>query len=353
MFSQLEAPPLERGITWSTVRLERDAAVLAGPAVAGEHGAAGDLAPVGVARDVHVADTSRITTGRAMRGALGVELPAPALDSSALSLSSSTTARRTEQTLIGSNVALRTSTRPLSRPRRRCSEGGADPTGAGGTVLPSQAQCSDPAATRSALSGPALGRRGRSRARARPRRSRGARRPRRRRGRPGGSPGGRRRTCSARAARVGPRLDLGQVDLAPGELVQAADEPAGAVGAGTPEDERCLRPALRGGLDGRPRRRRAACEPDEASRVVVAVLDVARRTTRAVDFGREPRAERRPTGVRRRRPSARPRRWSWPPGSGHGGARGAGNACTGRGPADGRGRCRSRSARSAEGAISE
>ena len=32
------------------------AAVLAGPAVAGEHGAAGDLAPVRVARDAHVGE---------------------------------------------------------------------------------------------------------------------------------------------------------------------------------------------------------------------------------------------------------------------------------------------------------
>src|SRR5664279_1947814 len=52
---------------------------------------------------------------------------------SAFSLSSSTTARRTVQTLIGSYVAFKTSTRPTSRPRRRCSESGADHDGAGGT----------------------------------------------------------------------------------------------------------------------------------------------------------------------------------------------------------------------------
>src|SRR5437588_3062328 len=53
---------------------------------------------------------------------------------SAFSFSNSTTARRTVQTLIGSKVALRTSTRPPSRPRRWCSSGDADPTGVGVVV---------------------------------------------------------------------------------------------------------------------------------------------------------------------------------------------------------------------------
>src|SRR5437764_12673077 len=66
----------------------------------------------------------------------------PRSSSSALSLSSSTTARRTVQTLIGSYVALRTSTRPPiavegddAGPCRWCAEHDTDPTGAGGTVL--------------------------------------------------------------------------------------------------------------------------------------------------------------------------------------------------------------------------
>src|SRR3954468_20200598 len=55
--------------------------------------------------------------------------------SSAFSLSSRTTARRTEHTLIGSNLALRTSTRPLpSRPRRWC-ESGVDDSGPGGDCM--------------------------------------------------------------------------------------------------------------------------------------------------------------------------------------------------------------------------
>src|SRR5919204_531823 len=56
--------------------------------------------------------------------------------SSAFSLRMRTAARRTEQTLIGSYVALRTSTRPASRPRGRCSRTGADPTWPGGVWLP-------------------------------------------------------------------------------------------------------------------------------------------------------------------------------------------------------------------------
>ena len=55
MLSHVEDPPLERGTTWSTVRLEREPQywqVL--EAVWGEHGAPGDLAPVDVARHVHV-----------------------------------------------------------------------------------------------------------------------------------------------------------------------------------------------------------------------------------------------------------------------------------------------------------
>src|SRR4051794_39595511 len=56
--------------------------------------------------------------------------------SSAFALSRRTTARRTEQTLIGSYVAFRTSTRPLpSRPRRGCSESGVDDTGPGGDCM--------------------------------------------------------------------------------------------------------------------------------------------------------------------------------------------------------------------------
>src|SRR5918997_1956946 len=62
---------------------------------------------------------------------------------SALPLSSSTVARRTVQTLIGSYVAFRTSTRPPDQrpepsvpdPCRWWSTSGTDPTGAGGTAV--------------------------------------------------------------------------------------------------------------------------------------------------------------------------------------------------------------------------
>src|SRR3954471_13344774 len=67
---------------------------------------------------------------------------APISRTSAFSLSSRTVARRTVHTLIGSYVALRTSTRPPdqrpqpsdSGPCRWESIGGTDPSGAGGTA---------------------------------------------------------------------------------------------------------------------------------------------------------------------------------------------------------------------------
>src|SRR5918998_1628089 len=66
----------------------------------------------------------------------------PTSITSALLLSSRTVARRTVHTLIGSYVALRTSTRPpdqrpqpsASGPCRWESNGGTDPSGAGGTA---------------------------------------------------------------------------------------------------------------------------------------------------------------------------------------------------------------------------
>ena len=57
MFSQTDSPPRLRGMTWSTVRVRLvRAAVLAGPAVAGEDGLAGDAPAVDVARDADEAD---------------------------------------------------------------------------------------------------------------------------------------------------------------------------------------------------------------------------------------------------------------------------------------------------------
>ena len=55
MFSQLEDAALGAGDDVVDGQVRARAAVLAGPVVAREHGAAGDLAPVGVARDPDVA----------------------------------------------------------------------------------------------------------------------------------------------------------------------------------------------------------------------------------------------------------------------------------------------------------
>src|SRR3954466_10770029 len=135
MLSQLELPPLERGITWSTVRFERE------PQYWHVHPSrAKTPRPVilrrCVSRGTFTYETSRITTGRGMAVCSERSSHVACSSSSAFDLSSRIAARRTEQTLIGSNVALRTSTRPASRPRGRCPMTGADDTGPGGVWLP-------------------------------------------------------------------------------------------------------------------------------------------------------------------------------------------------------------------------
>src|SRR5438552_14899233 len=82
-----------------------------------------------------------MTTGRASVELSECSSQRPLSRSSAFSFSSSTTARRTVHTLIGSKVAFRTSTLPLvalagdvSGPCHWCSVGDTDPTGAGGSV---------------------------------------------------------------------------------------------------------------------------------------------------------------------------------------------------------------------------
>ncbi len=80
MFSHTDCPPRLRGITWSTVRPAGLApAVLAGPGVAGEHRLAGDLAPVHVARDAHVANQPD-HAGPVEREPLRVQRPLAALE---------------------------------------------------------------------------------------------------------------------------------------------------------------------------------------------------------------------------------------------------------------------------------
>src|SRR5262245_40659687 len=94
---------------------------------------------------------SRMTTGRGSEPLTLCRSLVPISSTSALSLSSRTVARRTVQTLIGSNVALSTSTRP---PDQRPEPSVADPCrwscvratdrgGAGGTALSmAEAECS-------------------------------------------------------------------------------------------------------------------------------------------------------------------------------------------------------------------
>src|SRR4051794_39419097 len=73
----------------------------------------------------------------------------PISTTSALALRSRTVARRTVQTLMGSYVALRTSTRPPDQrpepseldPCRRWSSSGTDPAGAGGTAIAIRPEC--------------------------------------------------------------------------------------------------------------------------------------------------------------------------------------------------------------------
>src|SRR6202030_8892 len=81
-------------------------------------------------------------TGRAIVEVSECSFAGPRSSRTAFSLRSRTTARRTVQTLIGSYVALRTSTRPPiadvgddAGPCRWCSSGDTDPTVSGGTVL--------------------------------------------------------------------------------------------------------------------------------------------------------------------------------------------------------------------------
>src|SRR5918995_2471653 len=93
-----------------------------------------------------------MTTGRGNEPVAQCRSREPTSITSALLLSSSTVARRTVHTLIGSYVALRTSTRPPdqrpqpsdSGPCRWESLGGTDPSGAGGTaaVALAGAKCS-------------------------------------------------------------------------------------------------------------------------------------------------------------------------------------------------------------------
>src|SRR5215212_8825199 len=93
---------------------------------------------------------SRMTTGLVIDPRAQCRSCGPISTTSAFSLSRSTVARRTVQTLIGSYVALSTSTRPPDQrpepseadPCRRWSGSGTDPTGTGETAVAiSMAEC--------------------------------------------------------------------------------------------------------------------------------------------------------------------------------------------------------------------
>src|SRR6185436_4665453 len=227
---------------------------------------------------------------------------------SAFSFSSSTTARRTVQTLIGSNVALRTSTRPDSRPRRRCSGGGADPTCAGGTdavaamtvgrsVAGDYVPFDRCAAARKPPRAGAIGLCGRKRAEHAQVLDVAAQR--------GEGLGD--RSVVVAAFEVGEehvapepllaraRLDPREVDAAQRELRQAAHEPAGGFGADAPEDDRRLPRAVAGGCRGLGRV--AALEPHEARLVAGGVVDVGAQHLAAVQLGGGAAAERRVRAV--------------------------------------------------------
>src|SRR3954452_8562634 len=143
MLSQPDPPPLERGITWSTVRLVRAPQYWhIQPSRANT--ARRVILRLCVSRGMRTYVTRRITTGRGSEPVAQCRSLVPTSTTSALSLSSSTVARRTVHTLMGSYVALRTSTRPPlqrllepsgSGPCRGWSPGGTDPSGPGGTAV--------------------------------------------------------------------------------------------------------------------------------------------------------------------------------------------------------------------------
>src|SRR3954453_18417798 len=141
MFSHPESPPLERGITWSTVRLVRAPQYWHSQPSRAKT-ARRVILRLWVSRGIRTYATSRMTTGRGREPVAQCSSLAPISTTSAFALSSSTVARRTVQTLIGSYVAFRTSTRPPDQrpqpseagPCRWWSAGGTDPSGAGGTA---------------------------------------------------------------------------------------------------------------------------------------------------------------------------------------------------------------------------
>src|SRR3954471_16951354 len=195
-----------------------------------------------------------MTTGRGSDPVAQCRSWAPISTTSALDFSNSTVARRTVQTLIGSYVALSTSTRPpLQRPEPsevspcRRSLSGTDPNGPGGTAVPTWRILA-------VRPGGSACRRAARRGRKRPQDAHQV-------GMLAQAVDGRgdirigRRALEVEEEHVlpepapqRPRLDAREVDRPAGELVQAGDQPARAARARAPEDQRGLRGAVaRGG----------------------------------------------------------------------------------------------------------
>ena len=113
MFSHVEVPPFERGMTWSTVRFALEPQYWhCQPSRAKT--ARRVILRRCVSRGTFTKVTSRMTIGRASVVVSECSSHEARSMTSAFSLSSSTTARRTVQTLTGSYVAFSTSTRPLA-----------------------------------------------------------------------------------------------------------------------------------------------------------------------------------------------------------------------------------------------
>src|SRR3954454_5349116 len=150
MLSQPEPPPLERGITWSTVSEVRAPQYWhIQPSRAKT--ARRVILRLCVSRGIRTYVTRRMTTGRGSEPVAQCRSCVPISTTSALDFSNSTVARRTVHTLMGSYVALSTSTRPPlqrlwepseSGPYRGWSPSGTDPSGPGGTALAIGAECS-------------------------------------------------------------------------------------------------------------------------------------------------------------------------------------------------------------------
>src|SRR5215212_328592 len=113
MFSQVEDPPFERGMTWSTVSEWRSEPQYWHAQRSRANTARRVILRRWASRGTRMYVTSRITTGRGTVRLSEWSAHSPCSMTSARSFSTSTVARRTVHTLIGSYEAFSTSTRPV------------------------------------------------------------------------------------------------------------------------------------------------------------------------------------------------------------------------------------------------